>query len=125
LEALRPDTRLILVGDADQLASVEAGAVLHDVVAGWSTDHVVRLSQGHRFGAAIGRLAAAVRDGDADTAVDLLTAGDPAVRLVDPDHAARTLEETVLPLARDLLDAAGRGDADAALATMSTHRLLC
>jgi exodeoxyribonuclease V alpha subunit len=34
LEALSPDTRLILVGDPDQLASVEAGAVLADLVAG-------------------------------------------------------------------------------------------
>ena len=34
LEALRPDTRLILVGDPNQLASVEAGAVLADLVAG-------------------------------------------------------------------------------------------
>ena len=32
LEALRPTTRLILVGDPDQLASVEAGAVLGDLV---------------------------------------------------------------------------------------------
>ena len=34
LEALRPTTRLILVGDADQLVSVDAGAVLADLVAG-------------------------------------------------------------------------------------------
>ncbi len=33
LEALRPDARLVLVGDPDQLASVEAGAVLGDLVA--------------------------------------------------------------------------------------------
>jgi exodeoxyribonuclease V alpha subunit len=33
LEAVRPDARLILVGDPDQLASVEAGAVLGDLVA--------------------------------------------------------------------------------------------
>lgn len=32
LDALRPTTRLILVGDPDQLASVEAGAVLADIV---------------------------------------------------------------------------------------------
>lgn len=31
LEALRPDARLVLVGDPDQLVSVEAGAVLGDV----------------------------------------------------------------------------------------------
>ena len=34
LEAVRPDARLILVGDPDQLASVEAGAVLADLVDG-------------------------------------------------------------------------------------------
>ncbi|WP_235585525.1 exodeoxyribonuclease V subunit alpha [Serinicoccus chungangensis] len=33
LEALRPTARLVLVGDADQLVSVEAGAVLADLVA--------------------------------------------------------------------------------------------
>ena len=32
LEAVRPDARLVLVGDPDQLASVEAGAVLADLV---------------------------------------------------------------------------------------------
>jgi exodeoxyribonuclease V alpha subunit len=32
LEALRPATRLVLVGDPDQLASVEAGAVLGDLI---------------------------------------------------------------------------------------------
>ncbi len=32
LEAVRPDARLILVGDPEQLASVEAGAVLGDIV---------------------------------------------------------------------------------------------
>jgi len=32
LEALRPQTRLILMGDPDQLASVDAGAVLADLV---------------------------------------------------------------------------------------------
>src|SRR5450759_1888645 len=32
LEAVRPDARLVLVGDPDQLASVEAGAVLGDLV---------------------------------------------------------------------------------------------
>lgn len=34
LEALGPATRLVLLGDRDQLASVEAGTVLADIVAG-------------------------------------------------------------------------------------------
>ena len=32
LEAVRPDARLVLVGDHEQLASVEAGAVFGDIV---------------------------------------------------------------------------------------------
>ncbi len=32
LEAVRPDARLVLVGDPDQLASIDAGAVLGDLV---------------------------------------------------------------------------------------------
>ena len=34
LEAVRPQSRLLLVGDPDQLASVDAGAVLADLVDG-------------------------------------------------------------------------------------------
>lgn len=125
VEALRPDTRLILVGDADQLASVEAGAVLHDVVAGWTGDHVVRLTRSHRFGEGIGRLAAAVRDGEADTALDLLTRGDPSIRLVDPADAPALLESELLPLARDLVEAGRAGDSATALRLLSDRRLLC
>lgn len=125
LEALRPDTRLILVGDADQLASVEAGAVLHDVVAGWSDRHVVRLTRSHRFGEGIGRLAAAVRDGDADTALDLLTAGHPSMQIVDPSQASHALEATLLPLAHELVAAGRAGDDAQALRLLTRHRLLC
>ena len=41
LEAVRPDARLVLVGDPDQLASVEAGAVLGDLCGGGSRRPVV------------------------------------------------------------------------------------
>ncbi|WP_373691826.1 ATP-dependent RecD-like DNA helicase [Megasphaera sp.] len=43
LNALKPQCRCILVGDADQLPSVGAGAVLHDVIAS-ETVPVVRLN---------------------------------------------------------------------------------
>ncbi len=125
LEALRPETRLILVGDADQLASVEAGAVLHDVVEGWSERHVVRLTHSHRFGAGIGRLAAAVRVGDADTALELLTGDDPTIALVDPTDATTSLDRTLGSLAADLVESAERGDAETALTHLARHRLLC
>ena len=66
LEAVRPDARLILVGDPDQLASVEAGAVLADLVDGLGEAKVAALKTSHRFGESIGALASAIRAGDAD-----------------------------------------------------------
>ena len=50
LDALRPDTRLILIGDKDQLSSVEAGAVLGNLCFGadlgqYSADTVSWLQQ--------------------------------------------------------------------------------
>lgn len=40
LEAVRPDARLVLVGDPDQLSSVEAGAVLADITGALSVDEL-------------------------------------------------------------------------------------
>ncbi|HEU6454275.1 MAG TPA: exodeoxyribonuclease V subunit alpha [Roseateles sp.] len=70
LAALPETARLILLGDRDQLASVDAGAVFADLCsAGAST-----LGVSFRFDAdsGIGRLAGLLRDGDADAAVQLL-----------------------------------------------------
>jgi exodeoxyribonuclease V alpha subunit len=46
VEALRPGARLVLVGDPDQLASVEAGAVLADIVG--PAGDALRMTDGHR-----------------------------------------------------------------------------
>jgi len=82
LEALSASTRLILVGDPDQLASVEAGSVLADLVAarGPISSCVAELTANHRFGAgsAIGELAAAVRRGDVESVAHLLELQPPS-----------------------------------------------
>ncbi|TAM96619.1 MAG: exodeoxyribonuclease V subunit alpha [Rhodanobacteraceae bacterium] len=84
--ALRPDTRLMLLGDPDQLSAVEAGNVLPALVeasrAAPFDDCHAALARSHRFGAgsALGKLAASVVAGDADAALALL-ANDGTVRL--------------------------------------------
>ncbi len=111
LEAVRPDARLVLVGDPDQLASVEAGAVLGDLVvrradtpvrvpAGLESlvaadlepgetgtdafrNGVVRLTYVHRFGGAIAELAAAVKAEDPDRVVEILRSGSPDIEFVE------------------------------------------
>ena len=128
LEAVRPDARLVLVGDADQLASVEAGAVLADLVQGLARrapDAVTGLRTTHRFGESIGALAEALRIGDPDRVLALLSEGDERVGLHDPVEHADTLRARLLAHALAVRNAALAGDADAALAAMDAHRLLC
>ncbi|NOU21575.1 MAG: AAA family ATPase, partial [Methyloglobulus sp.] len=56
VDALKPGARLILLGDKDQLASVESGAVLADLIAALP-DNTVELRQSYRFDDDIKKLA--------------------------------------------------------------------
>ena len=128
LEAVRPGTRLILVGDPFQLASVEAGAVLADLVEAvqeTTTVGVASLLTSHRFGQSIGTLAEAVRAGDADEAVRLLEAGGEHISLLDAADPTSDVRALVAPHALDVLRAAESGDAELALALLDRQRLLC
>ena len=128
LEAVRPDTRLILVGDPDQLASVEAGAVLADLVEGLTARHDVRvaaLCTPHRFGESIGALAEAIRTGDADRVVELLRAGGEHIEWIDSDGPTERLREVLVPHALRVREAAVLGASEVALATLDEQRLLC
>ncbi|MFT3970241.1 MAG: exodeoxyribonuclease V subunit alpha [Micropruina sp.] len=130
VDALGPTTRLVLVGDPDQLSSVSAGAVLADLTrAGWQgtggASPVVRLNRNYRFAGVLGRLAAAVRDGNAELVLDLIAAGDPQLTLTDPEHAQDALRARVVHTGRAIHAAAVAGDAANALDLLDRHRLLC
>ena len=64
LEALPDECRLVLLGDKDQLPSVDAGAVLGDVVANFDERTVVELKESNRFTGALADCARAVNDGN-------------------------------------------------------------
>ena len=131
LEALRPGARLLLVGDPDQLASVEAGAVLADLVAGYGDDGpVARLQTSHRFGHEIGTLAEAVRVGDADLVLELLAQARPGgpvehLPVADVIEADEALRLRLLTHAERLRDLALAGRYADALRELGEHRLLC
>lgn len=128
VEAVRPDARLVLVGDPGQLASIEAGVVLADIVA--AGHGVVVLEHVHRFGEGIARLADAVRRGDGDAAVAALRAAPEEITWLATD-AHET--EAGLELVRDRAVAAGvsvasaarEGAALEALTALGRFRLLC
>jgi exodeoxyribonuclease V alpha subunit len=122
VEAVRADARLILVGDPGQLTSIEAGAVLGDIVGPADPDRgIVVLERGHRFGGAIARVAEAVRDGDADALLDALG----GVRwIADPD-AFGPVRDGAVACAAAVTAAARAGDGEAAIAALGAFRVLC
>lgn len=126
LEALKPSARLVLVGDPDQLASVDAGSVLADITRGQAARPVVtELTRNHRFSGAIRTLADAVRAGDADAALAALTGDDPAVRLLGVEAGASVLRSRCVAAGTASFRAASALDPVGAVAALDRHRLLC
>lgn len=115
LEALPVDAQLVLLGDGDQLAAVESGAVFaelsraDDLLGG----AITRLTHSHRFSAesALGRLAAALRDNRPEVVLACLQGSDEVGCVADtaplPSAATR----------QTLID--GYGDYFAALAAFA------
>ncbi len=134
-EAVRPEARLLLVGDPDQLASVEAGAVLGDLVARPAAfgqqapalladlvgadlrpgeaesdelrNGVVRLTRTYRFGRSIGELALAIRADDADRVLSILRARGDDISFVEIADPSHPSPDEVGPLRDDVVSAAG------------------
>ncbi|HET6758693.1 MAG TPA: exodeoxyribonuclease V subunit alpha, partial [Propionibacteriaceae bacterium] len=122
LEAVRPSARLILVGDPDQLSSVEAGAVLADIARAPGVPDadlgrqlvelgmldegepapvhgVVQLTHTWRFGGGIDALARAIRAADADTAIEVLRSGAQDVSFSEVDLDSAPTEASARALA--------------------------
>jgi exodeoxyribonuclease V alpha subunit len=164
-EAVRSDARLTLVGDPEQLASVEAGAVLGDLVgpalhalqmtpearaeiekvSGASPpahqpdvregigDGIVVLRSNHRFGSHLAALARAVRAGDDDGVIELVSSGEPDIQWLptDADSGLDTsgilepIRIEVTAIGAALLEAATAGDGHRALEQLARFRMLC
>jgi exodeoxyribonuclease V alpha subunit len=138
LEAVRPEASLILVGDPFQLASVEAGAALGEIVgtpsarakAGPLRTDIVLLERVHRFAAdsAVATLADFIREGDASQAMELLRDDQTGtLRWVnDADRAGvASLQEEVAHAAAEVIRLARTGDAAGVLQLASNVKVLC
>ena len=105
LEAVRPDARLVLLGDKDQLASVEAGAVMATLcdqnASNALSNNVVALEKVHRYGrdSGISLLAQAVNSGDTEKVLDVLRSDrydDAQLLDVDNERWRERLHDRVL-----------------------------
>ena len=153
VEAVRSDAQLVLVGDPDQLAAIEAGAVLRDIVgpAGASPhyssgvrsmlqlaaktelppataersfgDGVVVLRRGHRFGETIGALADAIKLGQADTAIAALSSTPEEIQWLAEPD--QRLRDQAIGCYSRVVEAARAGDGRGALDALTGFRILC
>ena len=140
LDAVPPVARLILLGDKDQLASVEAGAVLNDLCAG--PDHpasgirhpassptllpcLLTLHRNYRFpaGSAIHRLSTAINAGDPDAALAALR--EPAEVTARPLPAPGELAATLAPILLAAWPEQLSRDPAEMLARLARFRILC
>lgn len=121
--AAAPESRLILLGDADQLAAVEPGAVLHDLARHpLLAPYIVTLTDSQRFAgdSGIGRLAAAVLAGDHDAADTLLGEHPDLARHASASHEA--LFAPYVPYLQALRDNAS---IESCFAAFAHYRILC
>ena len=124
VNGLKQGARLILLGDRDQLASVESGAVLADCIDSLP-DNVARLTKSYRFSTAIGRFAEAVRSGDDRLAWECCAlSGDRSVATAGSDW----LDQVLAAYGAYMAQAASCTDPQAYAAILdgfNRYRVLC
>ncbi len=147
--ALRPEARLVLVGDPSQLTSIEAGTVMSDLVGphpderGGSQDvpggratrsgvlsgRVTVLDRVRRYGedSGIASLAGAIRRGEIAETLDLLASGASDVHWIRGDdvEGLEAVRAEVVADGVEMVAAARSGDAAAALELAGRTKVLC
>ena len=104
IEAVRPEARLILVGDPEQLASVEAGAVLGDIVG--------PVADGFRMGETARRRLAAV------SGLEVPDGGPPGGPAIGDGIVVLRRVHRFAGAIAELAEAIQRGDADRAVSVL-------
>ncbi len=136
LQALRQDARLMLVGDPNQLASVEAGTVLADIEASAIAGNVTiaaciqSLTTNFRFAdtSGIKKLADAVKFGDPTATLAALSCGTPDLTWVNPTNnnaGIKKIVDEIVRSAETVCTLAANGDSVGALNEITSIRTLC
>jgi exodeoxyribonuclease V alpha subunit len=153
VDAVPDAARLVLIGDKDQLASVEAGSILADMHAGGGrgvsracaarverltgtklsesgdepslADGMIELTHGHRFreGGGIFELARAVNAGDAASALAVL--GQSPYVTLEPLPEPERLARLLGPVVEEKFGRLGSAGIDEKLALLDGFRVLC
>ena len=132
LAAVRSTARLVLVGDPNQLTSIEAGAVLGDIV-GSPLPGIVVLRHVHRYGGGIAAVAETIESGDGDAVITALRSSPDDVTwlevdpTINPSRAPElvAVRSAIVAAAREVVRAAEAGCGAEALAALRSVQVLC
>jgi len=131
-EALLPTARLVLVGDPDQLPSVEAGAALADLVQVFQAmpperSPLALLTHTYRNAGDIARLAAELRQGEIQLATELhahaISVADLSQDL--PDGSVRWVDGPLEDLLTWWMDRYGLSTSEKTASAIVQARILC
>lgn len=134
LDALDKESRLVLLGDKNQLASVDPGSVMAEICEARALDTcLARLTENKRFGkdSAIAPLSDAVNDQQADKAWDILRSNAGAegkkAQLFDAKQFARgePPQEFISAVKARFAEFMQAGEPAAAFAALAKFRVLC
>ena len=121
-----PRANVLLVGDADQLASVDVGAALRDVVAaarvGGFGSLVTELTVNYRSTPALDELATAIKAGDLPRVLEVIERHPASIRWCQQYGEA---VPDVVAWAQELVTAGYRGDAAEGLRLLTMRTVLC
>ncbi len=92
VEAIKPDARLILLGDKEQLASVESGTVLADLTQALP-QNTIELKKTYRFQGEIKAFAAAINQQDAKLAWGMTQQKNAVIEHLGDDYLTYLVEQ--------------------------------
>ena len=134
LDALPPEARLILLGDHNQLSSVEAGSVLGDLCENFAgkppllQKSIIHLQKSHRFDnqQGIGHLSRAILQKESEAAWEILQTDEALEQhsLPTPASLKEQLKQQVLPHHKAYLTAVQEQQIEKAFALFSAFTIL-
>lgn len=124
VRTLKKGARLLLLGDRDQLASVESGAVLADCIDSLP-DNVARLETSYRFNKAIAHLAETIKTGASEEAWNLVTAADDSAVSLAPADWLGTCIDGFKDFLRMIEETTDPGHFGTVFKRLNRFRILC
>jgi exodeoxyribonuclease V alpha subunit len=122
--ALRPESRLILLGDKNQLASVESGTVLADMMTALPAN-TVELKKSYRFDQHIKQFAEAINGGDQREAWRIVAAGQAEHISLLTEDVASYGGAKYLPYVRAVAGANGKSAYKKLFPLLHSFKILC